>query len=72
MYITIGQDQTSLLNHYLSTQRQPHAVPHALLSFINNTSIVINMIVYFTPKHKQHDVIDNLCHSLISKYATLT
>ena len=38
--VIIGQDQSSLLNHCLSTQRRPHArlcgVPRSLLSFGNN------------------------------------
>ena len=38
----IGQDQSSLLKHCLSTQRRAHArpraMPCALLSFTNNTA----------------------------------
>ena len=41
IFFTIGQEQTSLLNHCLSTQRWPHArpctMPSALLSFIKNS-----------------------------------
>ena len=40
IFFTIGQEQTSLLNQCISTQRRPHArpraMPRALLSFTNN------------------------------------
>ena len=40
IFFTIGQEQTSLLNYCISTQRRPHArslaVPRALLSVTNN------------------------------------
>ena len=46
---TIGQDQSSLLNHCLSTQRRPHArpcaVPHALLSDRNNTTFYYKQLL---------------------------
>ena len=42
IFFIIGQDQSSLLNHCLSTQWRPHARPRAmrraLLSFTNNTA----------------------------------
>ena len=40
--------------------------------FTISLSSQFNIIEYFTAKHKRHDVIDNICHSLIFKYATLT
>ena len=40
IFLTIRQEQTSLLKHCLSTQRQPHArpraMPRAVFSFTNN------------------------------------
>ena len=33
---------------------------------------VLNIIDYSSPKRKQHDVIDDFCHSLIFKNATST
>ena len=40
-FLTIRQEQTSLLNHCLSTQKRPHvrpcAMPRAVFSFTNNT-----------------------------------
>ena len=40
IFLTIRQEQTSLLNHCLSTQRRPHArpraMPRAIFSFTND------------------------------------
>ena len=47
---TIGQQQTSLLNHCISTQRRPYArprnVPHSLLSFTNNTPFYYKQLLH--------------------------
>ena len=67
---TIGQAQTSLLNHCLGTQRRPHPLPRAPVSFTDNNPFHIkhclfdiDIIIYSTPKHKQRDVIASVSYT---------